>query len=332
MKKFFLTALVTGVILVGLVGVTQATPITQTFGYFDVTFFNTGDINGGGHWTDTQMTNVGYALLAWDRILNIPGRNIQVAMVWAELDVYGEDVLGSSGSIRVADGTTIWNAGEYVWKEEEDLNTGLEFDTMIQFDITAAGNAWNFGQDDAGAGEIDLMSVTSHEIGHSLGWSPSYDYQYDDFGGVGDSSNRFHVGITAWDANLIDETGNRPAAGSVGGSPNDFNETGDVYFDGASASAFYGDRVPIYSPDTFQAGSSLSHLDEGTFANYLMSPSIGVGQTIREVSELEWAMMEDMGWTIKSIPEVPEPSTLFLFATGLIVLAGVSTRRHKRQN
>ncbi len=42
-----------------------------------------------------------------------------------------------------------------------------------------------------------------------------------------------------------------------------------------------------------------------------MSPSISTGQTIRMVSGLEWAMMEDIGWNV-----VPEPAAILLFGLG----------------
>jgi hypothetical protein len=91
------------------------------------------------------------------------------------------------------------------------------------------------------------------------------------------------------------------------GTPGNFNETDNpVYFDGAAAKAANGGSdVAIYAPTTYSSGSSLSHLDESTFPNALMSPSIGLGQEIRQPTSLEWAMMTDMGWQI-----VPEPGTV----------------------
>ena len=332
MKKIFFAGLVTGLIVVGASWSVHATPVTQTFGVFDVTFYNANDTNGivtgGANWTTAQINDVEASLQSWNRILNTPGRNIQVDMIWGELDNYGTNVLGGSSSVRVSNGSTIWNAGEYVWKEGQSISTPL--DTMIQFDITAADNAWNFGQGKANAGEIDFRSVTTHEIGHSLGWSSSYDYLYDDFGWFADGFfDDGFGGLTAWDTNLVDGEGNRPESASEG-TPGDFNEEGSVYFDGTNAVALFGGPVPIFAPDTFQQGSSLSHLDETTFQNYMMSPSISLGQTIREISELEWAMMADMGWDIAKSAPVPEPTTILLFVTGLAGLIGFRTRNKRK--
>jgi len=302
-------------VLMLFASITVAVPVTMTYGCFDVTFYSNGDTNGyatsQGDWTAEQMTDVAVGIQAWQsRIANSPGRQVQMHVFWSELDTYGTSVLGGSASYRVANGATMWNLGEYVWKEGFDPGTSsYGFDTIIQYDITAAGVSWNFGSDAPGSGEIDFRSVVTHEIGHSLGWDSSYDYDYDDWGWFSSS----YEGLTAWDKNLVDSAGNRPFSGGTG-TPNNFNEKDNpVFFDGSEASALYGGSVPVYAPDPFRSGSSLVHLDEAALGDLLMSPSVGIAQEIRGISELEWAMMTDMGWTI-----IPEPATfVFLIIGGL---------------
>lgn len=296
-------------------GWVNAAPVTQHYGVFDVTFYNTGEgdgyTTGQQDWTAQQMADVATSISTWQsHISNIPGRQVQMHAFWNELDSYGGNVLGGSGSYRLGDGTTMWNLGEYVWKEGENPGyTSSGFDTVIQYDITAAGLEWNFGSDNPNAGQIDFKSVVTHEIGHSLGFDSSYDWDYDDWGWlyVGDGGN--YYGLTAWDKNLVDGSGNRALNGGTG-TPGNFNELNNpVYFDGANATALYGDLVPVYAPSSYQAGSSLVHLDEVALGSLLMSPFIANGQTIRTVSDLEWAIMEDMGWNI-----VPEPASIMLFS------------------
>ncbi|MBN1456595.1 MAG: PEP-CTERM sorting domain-containing protein [Sedimentisphaerales bacterium] len=293
-----------------------ATVSTVSHGYFNLNFYNTGDSNGSetgqANWTAEQMADVVASTNAWSSgIANVAGRQIEVDLFWNELDVYGPTVLGGSGSYRVADGTTIWNLGEYVWKEETDPGTSTPFDTIIQYDITAAGVAWNFGTDAPGAGEIDFRSVVTHELGHSLGWDSSFDNDYNDWGWFSTG----YGGLTAWDKNLVDSAGNRAQSGSSG-TPGDFNQTDNpVFFDGANATTLNGGLVPIFAPNPWQPGSSLSHVDEGLLGSLLMSPSISTGELNRSVSDLEWAMMMDMGWTI-----VPEPATLVLLGLGGLIV------------
>jgi len=305
------------VLLVLAVTTAQGVPVTQTYGPFDVTFYNNGDtdgyLTGEQNWTPEQRADVGTTIQAWDSyITNVPGRQIRMHVYWNELDSYGTNVLGGSASYRNGDGTSIWNFGEYVWREGLDPGTTVYgFDTVIQYDITAGGSTWNFGADAPTLVEIDFRSVITHEIGHSLGWSSTYDYLYDDWGWLGTS----YAGLSEWDKNLVDSLGNKPLSGGTG-TPGNFNEEDNpVFWDGSNAVGYHGGNVPIYAPDPYQTGSSLSHLDEDTFQNLLMSPAIANGQMIRSVSGLEWEMMKDMSWTV-----IPEPATICLLGLGALGL------------
>ncbi len=184
--------------------------------------------------------------------------------------------------------------------------------------------------------EIDFRSVVAHEIGHSLGFYDTYDPTDDLWGHavgtagdpVGDAGFQ---GLPRWDQNLVDGSGNRAFKGSEG-TPGDFGETGPVYWDGTNAVAEYGSLVPIYAPSDFAEGSSLVHLDEDTFSTALMTPGVGIGgfgPIVRDLTELEWAMMRDMGWQIGAL--VPEPSSIVaLVSMGIIGITGYVRRRRQR--
>jgi len=278
----------------------------ENFGPFQISFYNKGDsgshsgLTGEMNWTAQQRADVRAAIDAWSsRIANTPGRQIQLHVFWNELDDIGRNVLGGSGSVRRADGSTIWNAAEYVWKEEADFTSGYNLDTVIMYDMTAGsvGGGWNFGTGAPAGNAIDFRSVVTHELGHSLGFASSYDPYWNDFGWF---NNYGYVGLTAWDKNLVDRTGDAPPAN--GGPAGSFSaKDNPVYWSGSVANAYYGGQVPIYAPNPFQPGSSLSHLDEVRLGQALMSPSISTGQVVRKPTELEWRMMRDMGWDIASI-------------------------------
>jgi len=319
-----------------LAGALEAAPVTVAYGPFDVTFYNSGDSNGvyAGEqdWTAEQMSDFAAAIAAWDdRIDNVPGRQIKLDALWIEFDYLSSYVLGGSYSPTNGDGATGWNYGEHVWRDGVDYTgpwTG--FDTVIRYDITAGTASWNFGPDDPAWDEIDFRSVVTHELGHSLGFSATYDTDYDDWGnGWGTASSPFgwagYTGLSAWDRNLEDSHGNVPEVGGDG-TPGNFNQRDNpVFWNGASAVDYYGTLVEIYAPVHFAGGSSLSHLDESTHPDALMSPFVSTGPAPRAPTELEWRMMADMGWDVssESIP-IPAPGVAWLLASGL---AGVALLR-----
>jgi hypothetical protein len=122
----------------------------------------------------------------------------------------------------------------------------------------------------------------------------------------------------------VDSSGNRPETGTKG-TPGNFDQRDNpVYWDGTYAVAEYGGNVPIYAPNPYEPGSSLAHLDQSTFPLALMSPFISNGDMVRSPTDLEWAMMRDMGWQLSA---VPEPGSLVML-TGL---AGMSLFWYRRR-
>ena len=92
---------------------------------------------------------------------------------------------------------------------------------------------------------------------------------------------------------------------------------------GSQANDLFGNTIPIYAPDPYEGGSSLSHVDQnnGGFDG-LMNYSISDGVIQREMHDVELAMLEDMGWDTT----VPEPATMILLGLGSTMLL----KRRKR--
>lgn len=188
------------------------------------------------------------------------------------------------------------------------------WDARVVFDIGAAGAAggWNFGPGAPASNQIDFRSVVTHEIGHGVGFvatyykgfMPPYDDEYDDkWGGAfGTESDPYgfagYQGLSRWDQNLRDAAGNGPSSGGTG-TPGNFDECSDpAYFTGANAVACYGGNVPVYAPDPYEDGSSLSHLDDAALPGALMIHATGEGQMKRAPTRLECEILKDLGWSV----------------------------------
>lgn len=184
---------------------------------------------------------------------------------------------------------------------------------------------WNFtyswDYDDAVAGgSYDFKAVALHEMTHTLGFASL----------IGSNGAGAGAGTTYsfFDQFLTDASGNRlvsTGATYAGGAILSNGVGGDVFFSGPNAMAAFGGRVPIYSPATFQEGSSLSHLDTDYFSSaaYLMEHAVSTGPAPRTLSTLELAVLADLGYTMTA---VPEPAALALVA-GVLALGGALRRR-----
>lgn len=91
-----------------------------------------------------------------------------------------------------------------------------------------------------------------------------------------------------------------------------------IYFDGFNATNYYGGPVPMYAPETYQFESSLSHLDQETFSGSLMTYDIVPGEYGRTLSDLEVAMMKDMGWEV-----IPEPASMAIIVFTAVAFLSV---------
>jgi len=140
--------------------------------------------------------------------------------------------------------------------------------------------------------EYDLKSVFIHEIGHGLGFlsNDSYD-SYLGFGSIEQP--------TPFDAYAQTSDGRRLAD-----LPSPSLELGkalrsSLVWSGPQGIAANGGIKPIlYTPSTYEDGSSISHLDEKTYADNaldrVMTPNLEAGEVFAGPGPLLLAMMADM--------------------------------------
>ena len=219
---------------------------------------------------------------------------IKVEATWGRSQVYG--LLGSArpgnyfNNFVSAPDPTLWYpsalANALAGRDLDKNNPEI----VIQVNSAAAWNTRNDGR--PSGSEYDLQSVFIHELGHGLGFLSGD--SYDPFFGFGSIDQP-----TPYDAYLQVEDGRR-----LSDLPSPSQELGraltsSLVWSGAKGiAANYGIKPKIYTPKRYESGSSVSHLDEATFAgtgvNSVMTPNLDAGEIFREPGPLLLAMMEDM--------------------------------------
>ncbi|MCS6244455.1 MAG: ribonuclease E [Opitutus sp.] len=191
---------------------------------------------------------------------------------------------------------------------------------------------WNFASpgslgNTVGAADYDFVSLAMHELTHTLGFGAGYSLTSGNY-------SRWIAFLTNKEGvPLIELNEDDRNAVVIGGNSFDENfnfvaGTNGTFFSGANAVAVYGGLVPIYSPNPFEDGSSLAHLDDYTFiGGSLMNAGSGFSQP-QDYSILEMAMLKDLGYT--NLTAIPEPATSAMMVAW--AMAGFSVWRRRNGN
>lgn len=172
------------------------------------------------------------------------------------------------------------------------------------------GNAWAFGNSVSNS-QYDFQSTAMHELLHTFGFLSN----------VNNAGSNGGDNWTQFDSFVVTSNGTK----AIG---NDFKwktainsnlsgGNGGLYFGGPNAVAAYGGLVPLYTPNPWQSGSSMSHLDDSTFTGnkeQLMNAISDTGLGVRTLSNVELGILEDLGYTI-----APHSVSAFLFF-GLLLI------------
>lgn len=176
---------------------------------------------------------------------------------------------------------------------------------------------WNFAQNWATGDSIayrqyDLESVALHELTHTLGF-----LSYTDQPGSNTGTT-----WTVFDSFLVNADGTKVIGSnylwSNAYTPNLTGGNSGLYFSGPDAVAAYGGPVPLYTPSSWESGSSVSHLNDRTFTGSnrkLMNAQVFSGQGIRTLTPVELGILADLGYTI-----APQPGSAALAFIGVFFL------------
>ena len=166
--------------------------------------------------------------------------------------------------------------------------------TSPEIEISITSNApWYYGTDgNCPARSFDLVSVILHEMGHGLGFvSGNY---YDAFSGFGrvDQPTPFDAYAQLPDGRRLADM---PSPSLEAGKA----MTSGLVWSGENAvKANNGIKPKLYTPSTYEPGSSISHLDEATFSqsadNAVMTPNLDSGEVFHLPGPLVLAIFEDM--------------------------------------
>ena len=140
--------------------------------------------------------------------------------------------------------------------------------------------------------KYDLMSMILHEMAHGLGFLSNADY--DDLYGYGSIQQP-----TPYDAYAQVPDGRRLMDLDSPSLELGQALTQPLVWSGANAiRANNGVKPLLYTPSKYEGGSSVSHLDENTFANSardaVMSPNLKFGEVFHSPGPLLIAMFEDL--------------------------------------
>jgi hypothetical protein len=217
-------------------------------------------------------------------------------------------VLGSAGTVNIhrdfssAQFPGTWYHAALANKRTgTDLNTNPEINARFNTDVDngclGAGSRFYYGLDNSTPSQrINLLVVLLHEMGHGLGFSSFASGNTGALnGGFADIYTRYMFDRTTgkyW-YQMTDAERQASAINS-----------NNVLWDGANVkiSSSYlvngrdteNGRVMLFTPATFQGGSSVSHWSTAASPNLLMEPSINPGLPIN--LDLTRQMMRDIGW------------------------------------
>ncbi len=179
------------------------------------------------------------------------------------------------------------------------------------------GQSWNISADPSGIGnnEIDFYFVMYHELLHAMGFASYISQAGNDLFGTtpGNAGNwaKFDEFITDVNENRVVDAGgvlngNLWNTGSVGG---DSAAGNGLFFSGpATKAANNGQPVGLYTPATWNGGSSVSHIDttNPAYAGFIMLHAVAPGPQNRMLSDIENGILLDLGYTLANSFSITE--------------------------
>lgn len=229
-------------------------------------------------------------------VVNHPGGVVELEI--QESLNSGTGYLGSGGSLYFT-GT----GGFFQGFVQRHMLTGVDPaagypDGTFQLDF---GRPWHFDiATPPPPGEFDFFSVVLHELTHAMGFVSLT---------AANGTSRLGTNVrTIYDQKSFRAGGSalyNGSGGFIATSQDLIGANGGVIFNDAAVTQVFGRQAKIFTPPTFSLPSSMSHLDL-SISGGLMLPALNIGER-RDYLAGERAMLQVLGYSLKSIPPTPTP-------------------------
>lgn len=251
--------------------------------------------SGSLHWSDAARSALESAATALSSYIVVDSPVTVTYAVTGARSPFSS-TLASAGSDFVDDGS-----GFLQTVVQNKILTGADAngsaaDGMIDWNF---GPSWAFGSSVANT-QYDFTSIAMHELLHTMGFLSNIDKSGSNTGDV----------WTVFDSYVVNSAGARAINGGTYTWNSAYNSNltggnGGLYFGGPDAVAAYGALVPLYTPNPWEAGSSMSHLNDNVFSGSrkkLMNAVTSTGQGIRALSPVELGVLADIGYNVSGTP------------------------------
>jgi hypothetical protein len=249
--------------------------------------------------TPEAQTAFQFAVDIWERTIQSDVK-IRIFANWAFLDNVSTLAFVTPTEVKNFENAPIvdlWYPIALAEKlSRKDINPITEADIVATFN--SRRDDWYFGTDgNCPSNKLDLVTVVLHELGHGLGFSGTARVSNSNgFYGLSDGKPKIY------DTYLKNGVGQDLLSFANGSAALAAQITSNsVVFNSPLAKLLSSTTANprIYAPNPYEGGSSISHLDQGSYTgtpNSLMTPFAEFGKVAHDCGPLVRGMFYEMGW------------------------------------